>query len=59
MKFAKRRGIFIICLLGKGGGVLKNYSNETIIVDSYNTGTIQEIHKVILHSICNYLDDCF
>lgn len=59
VKFAKRRGIFIICLLGKGGGVLKNYSNETIIVDSYNTGTIQEIHKVILHSICNYLDDCF
>ena len=59
VKFAKRRGIFIISLLGKGGGVLKNYSNETIIVDSNKTGTIQEIHKIILHSICNYLDDCF
>ena len=59
VKFARRRGIFIISLLGKGGGVLKNYSNEAIIVDSYNTGTIQEIHKIILHSICNYLDDYF
>ena len=59
VKFAKRRSIFIISLLGKGGGVLKNYSNETIIVDSYKTGTIQEIHKIILHSICSYLDDSF
>ena len=59
VKFAKKKGIFIICLLGKGGGILKNYSNEAIIVNSNKTSTIQEIHKIILHSICYYLDDCF
>jgi len=59
VKFAKKKDIFIISLLGKGGGILKSYSNEAIIVNSNKTDTIQEIHKIILHSICNYLDDCF
>ena len=59
VKFAKKKGIFIICLLGRSGGLLKNYSDEVIIVNSNKTGTIQEIHKIILHSICNYLDDYF
>lgn len=59
VKFAKKKKIFVISLLGKGGGVLKKISNKSIIVDSINTGSIQEIHKMILHSICAYIDDYF
>ena len=58
-KFAKKNKIYIISLLGKGGGVLKKISNKSIVVNSKNTGTIQEIHKMILHSICDYLEDFF
>ena len=56
-KYAKLNKIIIISLLGKSGGVLKNISNHSIIIDSYNTGTIQEMHKIILHSVCNYFED--
>ena len=51
-KFAKLKKIKIISFLGKGGGYLKNLSDKSIIVDSNNTATIQETHKIIFHSIC-------
>ena len=58
-KYAKSRNIQIISFLGKGGGVLKGLSKDSIIINSQNTGSIQEAHKVIMHSICNCLDDFF
>lgn len=51
-KFAKKKKIPIISLLGKGGGALKKLSDILIIVDSSNTASIQETHKIIFHSIC-------
>ena len=56
-QYAKKNNITIISLLGKGGGELKKISDHSIIIESFNTGTIQEMHKIILHSICNYLED--
>ena len=53
---AKRKGIFIISFLGKGGGVLKNKSNISYVVKSNITATIQEVHKCLLHSICELID---
>lgn len=58
-KYAKSKNIQIISFLGKGGGALKNLSKDSIIINSQNTGSIQEAHKVIMHSICNYLEDFF
>jgi phosphoheptose isomerase len=55
-KCCKKKNIYLISLLGKGGGELKKYSNKYILVNSNNTGTIQEVHKMILHSICAYID---
>ena len=55
-KNAKSKGVFIISLLGKGGGEVSKISNLSIIVDSNATSTIQEMHKIILHSICEYID---
>ena len=54
---ANMRKNFIISLLGKGGGKLKDLSNKYIIVDSNKTGSIQETHKIIFHSICATLED--
>ena len=58
-KFAVKNKIHVISLLGKGGGELKKLSNNSIIVESNNTGNIQEMHKIIFHSICAYLDQKF
>ena len=58
-KYAKKNNIHIISFLGKGGGVLKKFSKDYIVINSKSTGSIQEAHKVIMHSICNYLDDFF
>ena len=56
-KHAKKKKNLIISLLGKGGGVIKDLSNEFILVDSYNTGSIQETHKIIFHSICETFEN--
>ena len=58
-KFCSKYKIFLISLLGKGGGVLRKHSNKHIIIPSNNTGSIQEAHKMILHSICSYIDNAF
>ena len=55
-KYAKKNKIFLISLLGKGGGQILKFSDISIIIKSNNTATIQEMHKIILHSICGYLD---
>ena len=55
-KFAKKNKIYLISLLGKGGGQILKFSDLSIVVKSSITATIQEVHKVILHSICAYLD---
>ncbi len=58
-KYAKNNSNEIICLLGKSGGELKKISKNYIIINSNETGTIQEMHKIILHSICAFLDKKF
>ena len=56
-KYAKSKKISIVSLLGKGGGYLKKISNQSIIVNSYNTASIQEVHKIIFHSICETFEN--
>ena len=56
-KYAKSKRIPVISLLGKGGGVLKKISTKSIIINSYNTGTIQEAHKIIFHSLCESFEN--
>lgn len=56
-KFAKKKRIKIISLLGRDGGVLKNISDQFILVESHITSYIQEVHKIIMHIICKSLDE--
>ena len=56
-QFAKSKKIPIISLLGKGGGVLKKLSTISLIVNSTKTGSIQEVHKIIFHSICETFEN--
>jgi D-sedoheptulose 7-phosphate isomerase len=52
LEISKEKGAKIITLLGNSGGIIKNYSDITIIVDSKVTARIQEVHRVIYHIIC-------
>ena len=56
-KYAKSKKIPIISLLGKNGGELKKISSKYILIDSYKTGSIQEAHKVIFHSLCETFEN--
>ena len=56
-KIAKLKKIEIIALLGKGGGELKKIANQSIIINSNKTGSIQEAHKIIFHSICETFEN--
>ena len=56
-KIAKSKKIEIIALLGKGGGELKKMANQSIIINSNKTGSIQEVHKIIFHSICETFEN--
>jgi D-sedoheptulose 7-phosphate isomerase len=54
---AKELGLKIITISGKGGGILKDLSDLSIVVKSSETANIQEGHIAIIHSICYCLDE--
>ncbi len=55
-KEAKKRGMLVISLVGKTGGILNKISDISILVESDVTSFIQEAHMSILHCICELID---
>ena len=55
-KLANKNKINVIGFLGNNGGDLKKYCNLSYVVDSKNTPSIQENHKLIFHIICEMFD---
>lgn len=53
---ARRHQLTTIALLGKNGGKCLELADIELIVPSDNTARIQEIHKLIFHSICQWID---
>lgn len=56
---AREMGLKIFTIAGKSGGILKEFSDISITVKSYETSNIQEGHIAIIHSICICLDTIF
>lgn len=56
VEIAKNKDIDTFCLLGKDGGKLAKHPNS-LIVPSYNTARIQEIHITIGHILCLLIDE--
>ena len=59
VKVAKKKNIISIGLLGNNGGNLKDHLTIPIIVTSNSTTRIQEVHRIILHAICQIVEDNF
>ena len=55
-KVAKRMGIETVGLLGRGGGVLKEFCGDGYIVKSDDTARIQEAHGFIGHCLCAVIE---
>jgi len=54
---AKRKGVRIITLLGKDGGIMANEGDINIIIPSNNTPRIQEMHIMVGHMLCAMIDE--
>jgi D-sedoheptulose 7-phosphate isomerase len=53
---AKKRGVITVAFLGKGGGAMKGIADHEIIIPSENTPRIQEVQKLILHSVAEEVE---
>lgn len=56
---AIQKGAIIISLTGNDGGKIKPLSDININIDSDNTARIQEMHIIIIHLICELIDEKF
>lgn len=53
---AKRMGLKTVGFLGKDGGRCKALCDLPLVVPSPVTARVQEMHKLIFHSLCEYVD---
>jgi D-sedoheptulose 7-phosphate isomerase len=54
---ANEMGMVTVGLLGKGGGSLSGLVTHSLVVDSMDTGAIQEVHLVLIHMFCEALEN--
>jgi len=52
-------GLVTIGLLGKDGGKIADYVDQALIVPSFHTPRIQEVHLTILHTFAQLIESAF
>ena len=53
---AKKKGLIVISLLGGRGGTQARLSDRKIIVPSFDTPRVQEVHITIGHILCDLIE---
>jgi len=56
---ARTKGCKIVGFLGKDGGRLKDMCDAVLVVPSFETARIQEMHILIGHILCSLIDESF
>ena len=56
---SKNKGAMIVGLLGNDGGIIKNLCDISLVVPSKSTPRIQEVHRLIMHAICELVDEYY
>jgi phosphoheptose isomerase len=54
---AKRKGLHSICFLGRDGGFTKGVATIDLIVSGNVTARIQEGHKLLIHALCEMVEE--
>jgi D-sedoheptulose 7-phosphate isomerase len=49
---ARERAVVSVALLGKGGGPARDLADHAFVVPGSSTARIQEVHTLLLHAIC-------
>lgn len=57
LRMAKKCGLVTVTLLGRGGGGTSGMADYNITVPAQSTARIQEIHLLIIHTVCGIVDD--
>ena len=57
LKEAKKKKIYSVCFLGKGGGEAKKLTSSPLVILSDNTARIQECHIFLGHFILEKIED--
>ena len=54
---AKKKNIYSVCFLGKGGGKAKKICNKPLLISSNNTARVQECHIFLGHFILEMVEN--
>jgi D-sedoheptulose 7-phosphate isomerase len=57
LKTARERGLVTVALTGEGGGALAPLADHLIAVPSRDTQRIQEVHGMVVHILCEIVED--
>mgnify|MGYP000304026891 FL=1 len=56
---AKAKGMSVILLSGKQGGIIRPYADTAVVVPETETYKIQELHLPIYHALCAAAEEEF
>ncbi|MDI6778176.1 MAG: D-sedoheptulose 7-phosphate isomerase [Patescibacteria group bacterium] len=59
MESARKKGLTNIALLGRDGGNMKDLADVSIIVPTDDTPLVQEIHLMVIHWLCEKIENYF
>ncbi|HID0706044.1 TPA: D-sedoheptulose 7-phosphate isomerase [Campylobacter jejuni] len=59
LKKAKELNMLCLGLSGKGGGMMNKLCDYNLVVPSDDTARIQEMHILIIHALCQIIDEGF
>jgi D-sedoheptulose 7-phosphate isomerase len=57
MQWAQAHGLVTVGLLGSGGGTIAGSCHYAITVPSHDAARIQECHGVIIHTLCDLIEE--
>jgi D-sedoheptulose 7-phosphate isomerase len=57
LKTARERGLLTVALTGNGGGALAALADELIDVPHAATPRIQEVHGMVVHLLCQIIEE--
>lgn len=59
LREGRKRGCYCVGLSGKDGGEMNEWCEPNIVIPSSNTPRIQEMHILIIHYLCQKIDEAF
>lgn len=56
LKTCQSLGLTSVAFSGRGGGLAKSLADYCVVVPGSTTATIQELHIVLAHTLCGYIE---